>query len=262
MTNMISNKQKNRQRRILYRKLHRWTGLSLILFVIFMVFSGILLNHTAGLKLDSHYVKAGWVLDWYGIKPDFETTQYFVEPEYITKIGDRLYLNQKMIGKDKDINNTPLVGAVKTGNFIVAGLSDKILLLTLEGELVETINAYQGLPAPIEKLGLTKSAGLLLATRDGNFKFDLNELKSRRVQRVSQKWAEPSKLPVNLKHTLLTSHRESSLSWERVVQDLHSGRLFGNWGVYVVDFFAILFLVLSLTGFLLWFINRTRKPLQ
>ena len=46
--------------------------------------------------------------------------------------------------------------------------------------------------------------------------------------------------------------RGSGLPVERVLLDLHSGRIFGKPGVYVVDAAAILFLVLAASGVWLW----------
>ena len=34
--------------------------------------------------------------------------------------------------------------------------------------------------------------------------------------------------------------------------DLHSGRILGSWGVYLVDAAAILFMLLAITGVWLW----------
>jgi len=242
------------EKKLFLRKLHRGVGLFMILFVIYLVVSGIMLNHTNSFKLESRYVSSIWLLDWYGIKSEEQTTQFHVKPEYITKIGDQLFLDNKAIGKaDKE-----LIGAVKTKQFIVAGLADKILLLTHKGELIETINGYQGLPSPIKKLAFKPGTGLMLATADGNFKFDVDQLKLSPVA-IQQQWVEKSELPFALKQEIVLNHRQSSLTWERVMLDLHSGRLFGSWGVYVVDVLAILLLALSLTGLVMWMVGRKRN---
>ena len=50
---------------------------------------------------------------------------------------------------------------------------------------------------------------------------------------------------------------------EQIVLDLHSGRLFGNIGVLVMDLVAILLIILSITGFIAWNSNRQlrKKPI-
>ncbi|MBL1432554.1 MAG: hypothetical protein COB94_003805 [Gammaproteobacteria bacterium] len=44
----------------------------------------------------------------------------------------------------------------------------------------------------------------------------------------------------------------NEISWERMLLDLHSGRVFGRYGIYVMDFAAIGLLVLSCTGLWIW----------
>ena len=51
--------------------------------------------------------------------------------------------------------------------------------------------------------------------------------------------------------------QKEGLTLERVVLDIHSGRFFGKFGVYVVDFFSVLFLMLSITG--LWIFLKQSK---
>ena len=47
-------------------------GLFAIALVIILAITGIMLNHTEAFKLDERYIKASWLLDWYGIKPEDE----------------------------------------------------------------------------------------------------------------------------------------------------------------------------------------------
>lgn len=42
------------------------------------------------------------------------------------------------------------------------------------------------------------------------------------------------------------------LPWERVILDLHSGRIFGPWGPWLMDAAAILLLFLAGSGVSIW----------
>ena len=46
------------------------------------------------------------------------------------------------------------------------------------------------------------------------------------------------------------------MNLEQILLDLHSGRLFGSFGVLVMDLAAILLVVLSITGFVAWNSSR------
>jgi hypothetical protein len=54
-----------RRRRL--RRGHRWVGLSLVIFVLFLSISGITLNHSVDLELDQRYVSWPWLLAAYGL---------------------------------------------------------------------------------------------------------------------------------------------------------------------------------------------------
>jgi hypothetical protein len=51
---------------------------------------------------------------------------------------------------------------------------------------------------------------------------------------------------------LKEQYRGRGLSVERVIADLHSGRVIGIVGPFVMDVVAVLLIVLSLSGLLLW----------
>lgn len=243
----------NKKRKLTLRRWHQWVGMIVSLFVILLVSTGIMLNHTQELKLGSRYIKSDWMLAWYGIRPVQRTVQYQLDRQYLVQIGEQVYLNRKrLIRIDK-----PLIGAVQTRQFIVAGFRDRIVLLNRQGEIVETINGHQGLPFPLKKVAWRKSDGLMLATTNGSFRFDLDQLKSRRLQQVNTDWVNRAELPAKLKTWVVADYQNYRLSWERVLLDLHSGRLFGSWGVYLIDLFAILLLFLGISGWVVWW--RTRR---
>ena len=50
----------------------------------------------------------------------------------------------------------------------------------------------------------------------------------------------------------MQAYRGGGLPLERVILDLRSGRIVGQWGVYVVDGAALLFLALVITGLWMW----------
>lgn len=100
----------------------------------------------------------------------------------------------------------------------------------------------------------------------------LNQNENDRIYDLtSLEWQDPTAIPFtkteNLKSQFLLlekNHAEYSLSRHhsllksRVLLDLHSGRLFGYFGVLLVDFFAFCFILLALSGIYLWLLkNRT-----
>lgn len=46
------------------------------------------------------------------------------------------------------------------------------------------------------------------------------------------------------------------LTMDRIILDLHTGRFFGEAGVWVMDIAAIAFIILSITGIVMWMRRR------
>ncbi|MEK9766944.1 MAG: PepSY-associated TM helix domain-containing protein, partial [Thalassolituus sp.] len=44
----------------------------------------------------------------------------------------------------------------------------------------------------------------------------------------------------------------SSISLQRIVLDIHSGRWFGSWGIWMMDLAAVVLILLSISGLWLW----------
>ncbi|HSN52770.1 MAG TPA: PepSY-associated TM helix domain-containing protein, partial [Woeseiaceae bacterium] len=58
-----------------------------------------------------------------------------------------------------------------------------------------------------------------------------------------------------------TLYRGRGVTVERVLDDLHSGRIFARAGTLVMDAVAVFMIVLSLSGFVLW-LQRGRREAE
>ena len=71
-------------------------------------------------------------------------------------------------------------------------------------------------------------------------------------------WTQQYTLSDDEIEELLVAYRGNGLKLERVILDLHSGRIFGSYGLYLMDAAAIALLWLSLSGLWVWS-SRRRK---
>lgn len=222
---------------------HRQLGLVVSLFVIILSVSGILLNHTEKLNLDSNHVKSEFLLKWYGIKKPV-ITSFQVEKNWVSYIEGKLYFNKILI--EKEI--TKITGAIITENFIAVATQDELILLTPNGEKIERLNSTTGVPKNIQAIGINLSSDVFLKTKESLFKAnrDVTEWTVSKGKNVI--WAEDSNLPSKLEGTLNTIFRGKGLTEERVLLDLHSGRILGKAGPWIMDTAAILLIILSFTG--------------
>lgn len=238
--------------RLLY-KIHRYIGLLSAIVLLMLAVTGIVLNHTEDLKLDSRFVESDRLLNWYGIKAPQAQRVFKTTHHYLSQFDKQIYLNQSVI-----LNSSQLLqGAVETDEFIVVALEDSILLLSLEGELIEQIETFA-----LEQIGINakqqifiKQSGKILFSDDGL----LSWLQTEETQ---IQWAKISSLPESVEREIQHHFRGAILPLERVFLDIHSGRFFGKIGVIIVDICGVLLMVLIFSGCAIWLKHKLRKLLH
>ena len=238
---------------MIWQVIHRWhkrIGIVAALFVVLLTLSGFILNHTGSLGIDNIYIKNRLLLDLYHIGPDDEPEGFMTGDHWVIKIGDRVYLDRKELTE----NSTALTGTVSSNGYIVIAMEDHILLVTPTGETIEQLGQGEGVPMDIKAIGLSTDGTVVIKTADNVYLVDLENLHWQKEEKnMTVKWSEPSNIPAGLKEALLEYYRGKGLTLERVMLDIHSGRIAGPLGLYVVDIMALLFFLLSLSGAWMWF---------
>ncbi len=249
-------KRETQFRRLLFSS-HRYMGLTSAFFIILLSISGIMLNHTEALKMDEKHLQAPALLNWYGIKPAEIGYSFKMTDHWLTEVQQRLILNEQPL----NTGNCELVGALIWQQMIIAACQNSLLLLTLQGETIEQLNALHGIPQGITHLGVDTQQQIVLRTDQQNYQGDMQLLEWSSSQAHDIRWLTPSALPKPLSRQLQQNYQGEGISLERVVLDLHSGRILGHWGVYLMDLMAILFLLLAGMGVWMWsWRKRHHKP--
>lgn len=236
-----------RRNLILLLRWHRRIALIAAIFVVVLALTGLLINHANELGLDKQQLQGSWVARWYGIKKP-EVTAFSINHQWLAHDGvDSLYLNTSLIGPCQP----PLHGAVSLKDILVALCEKELLLISPEGMVIERITPVFGLPEGAS--GITVSDNqLAVKTIQGLFLADIDTLewKSESLPKASLRWSKATPPPTDILRQL-KSHLPG-VSVERLLLDLHSGRLFGKLGVYLMDLMAILFLFLAMSGIWAW----------
>ncbi|WP_019530851.1 PepSY-associated TM helix domain-containing protein [Dasania marina] len=233
---------------------HRRAGLTALLVVLLVTVTGLLLNHTSELALGKAAVNNQRLLAYYGIQtPSLKS--FAVHDDWLS--GDdksQLYLNARHIAECQQ----SLLTAVAYQGYYWLACQQQVLLVNPQGEVVDSLSAAYGLPVPIVAFGLCGEQ-LCLATAKRSFVIDTQQFSFTPVENMRPSANKAQPLPVAIEQAIIRAYRGQGLSWERVLLDLHSGRLFGHGGVWVVDIAAVLLLFLSLSGFVLWYQQRSKK---
>jgi hypothetical protein len=231
------------------RRVHRWFGLVALLFVLLLSVTGIALNHTSGWKLNERHVRWSWLLDAYGIEAPAPSASFAAGDHRATLLGKRLYLDGRELARGIE----RLAGAVVTGEFVVVATGDEIFVLTA-GELVERMSPGDLRPGSIAALGIADSR-VIVRSGDAIFRFD-EQLVSAEVLAAGVpagvRWSISTPPAPDELAAVEDLYRGRGLTVERVLADLHSGRLFTRFGPLFMDAAAVLLILLGLTGLWMW----------
>jgi uncharacterized iron-regulated membrane protein len=125
--------------------------------------------------------------------------------------------------------------------------------------LYETQGISTGLPANLLALGKT-AEGIWLNTRQGPLMSDAQLLDWQAIAAPeSLIWLAPIAIGQLNQETLnqvSLNARSGHLTWERVMLDLHSGRLFGALTIWLWDLFALALLLVASSGVWIWMKQR------
>ena len=232
------------------RRAHRWFGLAALVFVLLLSTTGIALNHTSAWHLDDTYVGWPWLLDAYGIDAPRPSASFAAGEHRATLLGGRLYVDGRELARDIET----LAGIAATGESLAVATGTEVFLFAESGDLVERMDLSTALPAPIAAMGLVNGE---VAVQSGSalFRFDRNLLNLQSAAAVPEdtvRWSAPSAVPPEKSARLQDLYRGRGITVERVLADLHSGRIFTRFGPLLMDLVAVLLIGLSITGLMMW----------
>ncbi len=231
-------------------------GVTLAVFVLFLSITGIALNHATDFALDRRYIGWSWLLDAYGLAMPEPAASFEDAGHRATLIGERLYFDSKDVEQRMPV----LTGIAVVGPLVLITGRERAQLLTTEGDLVETLDLGTQLPGPVERAGradgrvIVESAGALFISDADIAGFEAVDHGSF----AEIVWPDAS-LPDDAERQVLeAAWRGRGLTVERVLLDLHSGRLFALSGKLLLDIVGIGMILLSVTGLVLW--RRRNRP--
>lgn len=241
--------------RVLF-KYHRYLGLFAAIFVITLATTGMMLNHTERFRLDERVIEQGWLLALYGMADARQGPAFKLGEHWLLQSGEAIYLDQQPLSND---GQAGLRGAAWLGETIIVAYSDKLALYSTTGALIDTLST----DAELQAVGRTEKAQVRFNIAGQVYQVDQDFTALSPSLTPSEKihWERPSVLPKDIEQWLQKNYRGTGLTLERVILDLHSGRLFGGIGVFLMDAAAILMLILTLSGMGIW-VTRVRRRNQ
>lgn len=235
---------------------HRTLGVCAAIVLVFLAGTGLLLMSADPLGLATREVESERLLDWYGIRPAPPPVSFAADGHWLTQLGARLYF---------DTTEVPFVAGQLLGAFalpsgereFLVATTTAVFILGQDGAVIERFGSEAGLPATLTAVGRALDGSIVLTSGSGYWRYQSAEGAFVSIPAEPTSWASAAQPPAALLTTLTQAHRGSSLSLERVLLDLHSGRLFGRVGVWVVNIASVLLLFLAASGIYMWFRRDT-----
>ena len=188
------------------------------------------------------------MLGWYGIALPETLAGFRVGERWISRVGERVFLDGQPLAECRG----ELVGAVVLGEELAAICARELLLFDGEGLLLDRIDATYRLPVPVAAAGLSE-VQLVLRARGQVFTAALEAPEFRsRGDDAGVSWSRPEALPDGLVAALAPFAAGDDITLERLLLDLHSGRLLGIPGVWLMDAVAVALVLLALSGLMAW----------
>ncbi len=232
---------------------HRRFGLLLVIFIMLLAITGIMLNHTDALKLSKTKINNSIVLSVYEINPKEAPISYKTEQHIFSQLDEQIYFDDKKLFNSKQ----QIRGVTNAGEIIILVLSRDVVLLSRDGELIDRYPLAQ--KTEIEHVGMLNKKAIIKMMDQTMWQADEDIINWQAIDSIQMSWAPQTQLNEALKENLLEQYRGEGLPLERIVLDIHSGRILGNFGVYIMDGVAILMMFLSLSGLWMWWQRRLKQ---
>ena len=235
---------------------HRLVGIASTAVVLLTITTGLILNHSDAWDLSKRRARSAAVYYLYGHSNPPLSSSYRIGRGWITQIGSRVFLDGAEILQHQAL----FVGAVEIENAILIAFEDGMVELDEGLNVVERYGVLDGLKPPVKQIGSNGDDAFVEAAA-GVMRFDTAAAAFVANDGSVPRWQAASPLPDSISRELVSNYRGPGVSYEQLLLDLHSGRLFGAAGVVIVDAAAVCMLVLAVSGIYLWFkFKRNNLP--
>lgn len=239
------------------RRLHRWLGVAAVFFVMLLSITGVALNHSSDWGLDRHYVDWDWAMASLGLRVPTHSVSFADRGHRVTQLGERAYFDASEI--DHAVES--LTGLVVLEPFAVIATADAILLVTVDGTLVQRLDVSAELPVPVRRVGRIDARPVLES--DGSYFIGDVDVTAFApwvdADRSAVTWSVASSPSRSEFESIQDLYRSRSLTLERLLLEIHSGRIIAGAGPLLLDLVAGGLVLLSVSGVGVWLWGGSRR---
>jgi hypothetical protein len=229
------------------RRTHRVLGVSSLLFVVLISISGLILNHADALGLSRHAVGPS-LLSLYGIEAPPVDTAFAAGGVLFATAADTLYANGFPLAQSVH----ELIGAVALQSEIVIATRDELFVTSPDALLIERFAPDAA--GDMRELG-TDGRRIVAVVADGYAEFDAERMILATAEIATPEgisWSRPATPSAAQAEQIGVAALGQVINWERLLLDLHSGRILPGVGRYLADITALALLYMCFSGIVLW----------
>lgn len=240
------------------RQWHQRIGLTAAFFVLWLGVSGTLLTRSNDLGFDTLRLRWDWLTAMYGLRAEAPRMGFEAAGHWMAATKENTLLDAKEVSPrlPAPVGFVSLTGAAGTQLYI--GTPESLVITTAAGERIDELRPPILPIAAIRRIGVTANGAIAVQDYDA-FESSDGGNSWTPVLPQSVTWSEPKPLPVEQRSNIEQFARPSILV-EQVLIDLHSGRLFGLVGAWIITVIGVLALMLSISGVWTWWrIRQSRR---
>lgn len=243
------------------REWHKRAGLGAFLFMGWLGVSGVALNQSASWGLDAARVDWSWLMSVYGLHAQSPESGFSAGGHWIAVLGEHSVMDGRALTMPVKSPLGLVVSGVGADQKLVLASYDSVLLLKPDGTRIDELSAGLMLPvSSIQRIGVAdNNPAMAVIEEKGLYGSSDGESWTKLAPKTSVHWSEPITLSATQRKQF-EQYARPSVAVEQLLIDMHSGRLFGRFGPYVIDLVGLAALWLSISGvWMMWRTNQARK---
>ncbi|HZP11447.1 MAG TPA: PepSY-associated TM helix domain-containing protein [Nevskiaceae bacterium] len=237
------------------REWHKRAGLAACLFLGWLACSGVLLTRSQSLGFDVERVDWPWLMSLYGLKPEPPRSGFADHGHWLAAAKTATLLDGKPIAQKIE---SPL-GFVSIGDARYVATQESVVVLDASGKTTDELRSPFLPVSTVRRIGVVAGTNALAVQDLDAYRSDDGGNNWSTVAPNAVQWSAASPLS-DPQRAALTPYSRPSVLVEQLLIDLHSGRLFGPVGAWVITIVGFGALWLAISGSWMWWrIQKARR---
>jgi len=237
------------------REWHKRAGLAACLFLAWLACSGVLLTRSQSLGFDVARIDWPWLMSIYGLRPEPPRNGFADHGHWLAAAKTATLLDGKPIGQPIA---SPL-GFVSIGDTRYVATQESVVVLDASGKMVDELRSPYMPVSTVRRIGVVAGTNALAVQDLDAYRSDDGGNNWTTVASTAVQWSAASPL-TDSQRAALTPYSRPSVLVEQLLIDLHSGRLFGPIGAWVITLVGFGAFWLAMSGAWMWWrIQKARR---